>query len=378
MPVRDDPAGSAAPQRQPRAAGGLPATPARGICFASDYSASPGALVSEEVWYTAEQLLEAKTLLLRGSLPDLRMALLLLDNTAELLMHRALADFLMHNEHWEQMDRRAKEWMPTEEYTEWAARSKYVPLTRQDRKRLDRDFGAKADFLVVRGDLSDPIARFLKAMHLYRNEAYHRDRVREKTIGPVVKVLFRVVLDLLPQVGLPMMWSLGSTADIELNRKFGLGSYDRPEHRMKTLAASLSEGVEVQVPEIANQLANHLLARVEDVQSDLDFILNNATGPFGDRAGVLKRVQFWRAAEQAGRPPNEAEFEGFTPQITLADLERWSNDAEALRAQMEKLAVFLAFVEIEAQLEPVEEMVGEAAREVDRMIQHMIDVARGK
>lgn len=74
-------------------------------------------------------------------------------------------------------------------------REKAVPVAQC--RRIDRDFGAKCGYLVGRGVLAEPRARVLKKLHKYRNEAYHRDRLRLGTLASATRVYVYLVCTLM-------------------------------------------------------------------------------------------------------------------------------------------------------------------------------------
>jgi hypothetical protein len=112
--------------------------------------------------------------------PHLRLGLLLLDSAAEVLLHRECQSRLQWAERDRQLVRQADELKAqTGKEMEWVAelREKIVPPSY--RRKIDRDFGVKCDYLAGLGLLAAPHARVLKKLHRYRNEAYHRDQLRQ-------------------------------------------------------------------------------------------------------------------------------------------------------------------------------------------------------
>ena len=66
--------------------------------------------------------------------------------------------------------------------------SEVVP--RAVRRELARSFDAKVDFMRDRGDIRETESRVLKKLHRYRNELYHRDRVRPQTVQSACLLYF--------------------------------------------------------------------------------------------------------------------------------------------------------------------------------------------
>jgi hypothetical protein len=154
----------------------------------------------ERLVLIVDQLEEAKRLIQAGSLSQLRIALILLDNASEVLMYRAVKNELGHHDMNMRIFASAQKVMPQEVLERFRREMGYEPLSSKDRKTLLREYVAKIDFLLKlerSQGLSPAIGAVLKVTHRYRNEAYHRDRIRKETLHPVVLVLFDVVTDLL-------------------------------------------------------------------------------------------------------------------------------------------------------------------------------------
>jgi hypothetical protein len=127
--------------------------------------------------------------------PHLRLGLLLLDSAAELLLHRECQSRLQWAERDEQLLCQAEELTAaTGKELEWVAELREHVLPHAQRKKIDRDFGAKCDYLTGLGMLAVPHARVLKKLHKYRNEAYHRDQLRLGTLASAVKIYTYLVL----------------------------------------------------------------------------------------------------------------------------------------------------------------------------------------
>jgi hypothetical protein len=137
--------------------------------------------------------------------PHLRLGLMMLDSAAELLLHRECDSCLRRAGEYRKLVRMAEEWRVTmgKGLTSAAGlRAKAVPAGQC--RRIDGDFGAKCDYLVGLGMLAGPRARVLKKLHKYRNEAYHRDRLRLGTLANATRIYVYLVCILMrdfPQRG---------------------------------------------------------------------------------------------------------------------------------------------------------------------------------
>jgi hypothetical protein len=96
----------------------------------------------ERVRLIYEQIEEAKKLLLAGSLLQLRLALILLDNAVELMMYRELEYQFAWDDSWR------PGWQPA--LDEWLRAGLGPKYTAQERKEAERNFDPKARILGFR------------------------------------------------------------------------------------------------------------------------------------------------------------------------------------------------------------------------------------
>src|SRR5262245_41791961 len=117
-----------------------------------------------------EQLEAAKDHLRRGSVLDYRLALILSDNVAELLMHREL-DYLFRYD-----DSRMPKWEPARtELIQAGLGSKY---TFEERQGAEREFDPKLRLLVRLNRISTEDRLILGICHRFRGAAFHRGELR--------------------------------------------------------------------------------------------------------------------------------------------------------------------------------------------------------
>jgi hypothetical protein len=325
---------------------------------------------------------EAKGFILRADLSHLRLALLLLDNASEVLMYRAVNGELYWQDFGSKIFSRAREIMPDEEFEAFRAESGYNPLSSKERKTLLQNYNAKVDFLSALKKegrhIPVPLGGVLKAFHRYRNEAYHRDRVRKGTIRPVVTVFFDIVADLI-LILKPGSMSYSSTDDwTEFCKRYG---FENPHQvfseGLSRIVDTLKKDMHPDVGAIAGALADHIDSRVDEMEETLGFLSKDSGAGFSIEE-ELRRVQFWAEFDYVPHNRNEELFEKYTAPITLETFTEWRSQGSQLKDEPDKLRLFLRFAEIEGAIEPLEERIHEAASLLDEAIQLEIDRARGK
>lgn len=328
-----------------------------------------------------DQLEETKRLILIGDLSRLRLALLLLDNASEILMYRAVVQELSWRDRKGRIFSSATNHMSGIELDALKKDLGYEPLSAKARKTLLWEYDAKVDFLsTVKEDRRLPIAtgRVLKATHRYRNEAYHRDRIRRATIEPVVFVLFEIVTDLLLILQPGTRWYSSNDDWTAFCKRYGFDHPSQALHEgVPVIVHSLKDGMATDVSSIAAGLAGHLTSRIHEVERALESVSENS-GADLTPAAELRRIQFWSERGYVPQTADDPEFSQFVPDVSLDLLTTWRHQAGSLAAETDKLDLFAHFADLEALIEPLEEKIHEAASLVDQAIQAEIDRRRGK
>lgn len=342
----------------------------------------------QQLSFVLIQLLEAKRYIQAGKLPYLRLALLLLDNVAEIQMHRTIEGELMHEDFTIKMKNLAGQIQQVgasdlpPSLTEVMATK---TLSRKERRNVDLYFNEKLKYLCEKGYLESSTADVLGHMHQYRNEAYHRAEIRKETILSAALILLDLNCELL--LKLPpssMAWS--SEDDYRfVEELFDFKSvFFAREEELPKIIEKIRSGLPMNDTQILTALQTHLSSRIEDVYKDINFIVENGlwwlTGgehhtPLQE-AAALKLAQFC-AEVPPGGDFNQA-FGSFTPKYDFARIERLKSRANTIGQFPTRIEGFRVFAELETELEPLEKEIHTMTMDIDRAIQLEIDIRRGK
>jgi hypothetical protein len=328
----------------------------------------------QQLTYVLYQLDEAQRYVKAGRLEQLRLALLLLDNAAELQLDRRVRQEMQLENVREGMRTRAIEAGAAHrdalsELTEW------TPLSARDKKALSRSFEAKLRYLVERKQILDPrLASILKYLHRYRNEAYHEGRVRRDTVRTAALILFEANCELVLTVFRVVVYS--SSDDYSwLSSRFGVKPGALFGSNLEPLINDLRSLALPTLDSVIGTLSDHLRSRVDELRDSLDFIV--AQTDVDDTASALKLAQF--------EPVDPFDFvrwpeklPDFVATWTLHDIELLESDIASIDLSTQRLEAFEAFSRIEKRLETIEDPVHSTAASIDSAIQMEIDIARGK
>jgi hypothetical protein len=325
------------------------------------------------------QLDEACRHIKDGRLAQLRIALLLLDNAAEIQMERCASNHLMH----EAMQERIRHMVfqiPEDKRGEHLQKlADWEPLTYSAKHKVSRNFDDKVKYLSERTkQLDSRLAGPLIHLHRYRNEAYHHARVRKDTIETAARLLLEIYCTLL------LSLSRGGTAYASnedyswLAERFGKHPIGlmADDNNVPKAVQEFRNIFELDDNSVSNLLTDHLLSRIQGVLDSLAFIVENTGCP--DRETAIRDSHAFNVArcKEEGRGIRKLVSTEDRHSLTfLSDLRKKVKD---ITRAANRLDTFDRFSLLESEFEPVEQSVHELAAEVDRMIQMEIDIARGK
>lgn len=323
------------------------------------------------------QLEEAKRFISFGSSPYLRMALILLDNAIELLLTMAIQPEFERDELESMLidlRKRIKEAggsLPPRDGEE------YEPLTEREKSRISWSFPEKVRFLTSedRSVIDRSIGDVIIHLHNYRNSAYHEGFIRRETILPAVMLQFEIATSLATEFG-PVSAS-SADPDDWLQERYGFSSWDIHERaNRETIVAELRSGMPLGQQDVMDHLGAHVESRVDQAYEALDFIRDAFDAP--SREYALKLVQY--AREYPGDPifPDPSNFHSYEAKSKLADFEGMREKAQQIRSASSQIDAFRIFAQVEAALEPLEEIVFEMAAEIEHQIELQVDAMRGK
>lgn len=219
----------------------------------------------------------------------------------------------------------------------------------------------------------------IRAFHRYRNDAYHRDKIRRETIHTAASVYFEVACDLL--VALPPGQMIFSSEDdwSDFYTQYGLPfKIVRVPEDVAAIAATLKSRSSITGESLAARLSKHLTGRLDAIAEQIDHQRN--VTPAADVNEELARIQLWKERSPISWSDVQRELKTYSPKFTSHDLVKWRNEATeiGLADTADNLPLMKRFCTIEKEFEPLEELVNEVATLLDGAIQLEIDRGRGK
>ncbi|MFK0402763.1 hypothetical protein ACIQTT_10565 [Microbacterium sp. NPDC090225] len=340
----------------------------------------------------AAQVFTARDALLRDTPEDLRVAFLLFDSAVEtLLVRRTQHDV---NE-W-----RFDMWPVMEEYgvpvvsvdlhdfgqrvreQEDKGAAVLLRLSSTQKKDIARDFDTKLRLLVWLGTIPADYIPVLSRLHAYRNELYHREESRPKTLQTVTHLYAWLVADLLER--LPPAWVAHSSADPDdlptrIYERIGIpvpqGEVTSAGRGLQALmATALRDGLRLDgVPAL---LADYVESRMEDLHQRLTYIGEMFAKPSDEKPLTPMQIIRLLYAEEWPEDLRQAPARGVP--VTKAKLDEWCTWHARIREFTDPVGAFHSLAQFETEFEPVERKVIDMVIDIDTFIQRQIDIMRGK
>lgn len=330
------------------------------------------------------QVSESNRLLHQGGLARWRISLMLLDNTAELLLKRECDSRLAWNSYRPSSLKRVEEAInrgETEEepfpfddedepprlLADVRAELQRELASPDEVERIEREFGPKVAYLQRNLFLTPSHAAVLKRLHQYRNEIYHEDKIRPDTVQAAAKIYTYVVCDLMKR-----LTSTGIAVSINAPTPELDAMYPGRKHHPYTLD-EYADDLLAQSPidtaaKLAHTLSHHLIARLDELDDLLSFIATEGSN-FG------KIVSDERLSETLDEVLAMTKS---SKKINYGTVRMWKGSARNLARSNDYVKAFEKFATTETALEDVEEPVHHVVRVIDQHIEDLIDERRGK
>ena len=352
-----------------------------------------------------EQLDRAATELKTDHPINNRLALILVDNATELMLHRQCMDRL----EWDgSVSRLLKahqslaEQMGPQDQFEFSKDLRKDVLTHKQRSKAKGKFlDDKLKVLVDMGDLASAERRFIAIAHEYRNQLYHVGLSHDDITRAIAGHYFLLSCDLFVRTGeIGVFGPSFSSGDryTEVAARYlpvSDGRLDTWDVDKAELAGKLRCALPAGMPDLAKTLAASAREAISVIVQDLEILVRD--NPVGfDEGEVIKFVQWNRALTDAldregvdglWVDPNyrmECARVGADLELTWQQKHtslprrRWMDRAARVERETDPLKAMDLYQSLREDMAYLAEAIQFSAQELDRVIQEEIDRRRGK
>jgi len=328
--------------------------------------------------YVLFQLDQARHYIEDGRPEHIRLALLLLDNCAEMQMAEHIGSALAGERTQEKIQRTYRAIIPEGDPNPIVQEVyAFKPLTGREKRAIDRHFEDKVRYMVERAETLDAsLAGSLMQLHRYRNEAYHRNSVRPRTIRTACLILFEINCEML--LSIPRRTTIySSDGDYTwLRERFDLEPpYIGISEELKSIVMQLRTRLIPDVADVSALLAEYMEDRFRDFYVHLRYIAENLQ-TVADEEDALAEVYSYNNS-RAHYPDSENPKQILEPHPLVWIRER-EQRIPTIQMASSRIEAFERFSALERDLEPTESAVMDLVFEIDNYIDMQIDIMRGK
>ena len=331
-----------------------------------------------------------------------RLALMLIDNATELVLHRQCTDRLENDDLWAGLHKATQAIIRDNPDAEIDDDPTVVLLRPEQRSKIrGRHLGPKLHVLEEMGDLTGVERQFITIAHMYRNELYHVGLRHDAIIRAVAGQYFLLCCELFVRMGQLSWFSHSWSSSDEytsVTRQYLStcnGEIDFSSVDKGVLADKLRRELPDELPDLSAVLADSAHTYILEVKKAFDFLVQE--NPFGFDTDKMLEVAQWQY--DLGKAIQEEDLVGlwvdadyresyariatdleasWKQRHAVVPIENWMRRATALGHETDPLKAIGRYRSLRKTMEYLEESIMSAAADLDQWIQMEIDKARGK
>lgn len=329
---------------------------------------------------------EAKRLIQSATLPHVRLALILLDNAAELIMYRELSYKFAEDDFYKR----------TREHSQVAsAPDQFAPkYSAEERHAAEREFTPMVKILSLRlRTISEKQATVLRVCHEMRRDAFHRGEKNPAILRPVTELLFLTVAEMaktFPVHSYSIGGAVPTGENLDFLTRFGIREYELgDEDGKETIYSKLVAGI-CSADSLSETLSRDLEERIDRTIEGLSY-LNDGSSNRSQLDHNLRYTQFWRergaeVAKNALEENRESKddldkayrewSENPGARFTMDEVERWRRQASAITKAKHTAEALAKYWGIERLFAPLEEDISRAVADFDDHINTLVKERR--
>ena len=316
-----------------------------------------------------------------------RLALILIDNATELIVHRLCKHHLAKDEMFRGLLK--------------AHQSEYVMTENQRIKANGKDLKGKLKVLGLMGDLNLKERKFISHAHSYRNELYHVGLAHDEIIRAIAGQYYLFCCDLFARTGNASVWRCSVSSNDkyteDVRRYFPMrgGQIDISNVDDEIIAEKLRCALPAKMPNLAETLSESAQLSIGAIMDGFEFLTED--NPRGlDKDEILELVQWQRDLANAlecakvdghwADPAYLSEYlreerklkATWKQRHNSVPHDKWRSRAQAVGGETDPLVAMELYQSLRHDMSYLEEAIDSAANELDRWIQMEIDRMRGK
>jgi hypothetical protein len=327
------------------------------------------ALLVEQLDRAADELSSKKPI-------DSRVALILIDNACELMIHQKCESMIRY-------DLRA-----------WMGEPKYTKVDKQD--ALGQEFNRKVLFLQRNDVLDNDEAGFLKAVHALRNVAYHVGMTDDDITGPVAWVYYKLACELLPRLDRNFRSLVENPESLGPRFAKHLSKSNHDLWRVGVteggLCASLFERVPSGIDGLGVILCKRLSDELDELANQIEVLVRDDPRNLTEEEVLHDAQMSWKEMRRSEQLPDPHDLgyssavkdmqdeikATYKPEFSRVPFVSWRRTVVRICREKNPLRAMVNFTNFRRQKAEISGAIRQASFELDSWIQSEIDRDRGK
>ncbi len=334
-----------------------------------------------------------------------RLALILIDNAAELLIHRQCVGHLQTDRFYSRLwsaHESISRLNPEAELSGTSTDLQSSLLTAKQRTGASGIyFDPKLKVLSQKQDLSLSERRFISIAHGYRNELYHVGLSHDDVIRAIAGTYFLLTCDLFVRLGgAGFFGPTFSSSDVysEVAQRYlqmRKGRIDAFSFDKEEVAGKIRSALPWGLPDLATTLACSVRNSIQEIGDDLEFLIRDNPAGF-DKAKILEVAQWQKDLSDELEQQNvdglwvdpsylerydeiaSTLAENWQPQHRSLPDRRWLVRANAINVESDPLVALEKYESLRKDMSYLKQAIRSAAEGLDEAIQREVDRLRGK
>lgn len=329
----------------------------------------------ERLALLVEQLDRAADELESNNSISARLALILVDNACELMVHQKCESLV-------RLDN------PT-----WLGEPKYSKIDR--RNALGQDFDKKVSFLKKHSIIENDEANFLREAHSLRNAAYHIGMTDDDISLPIATIYYQLACKLLPRLGRGFL-SIASdplALGTRFSKHFSINDDGpwfvgfRSDGLRDSLLSRASESIN-----LGKILSKKLMDELDELEHQIQFIIKNDPRNLSEEGAIWDAQMSLEEMKQFDKLPfpHEEEYalawsamnkevrENYEVEFRRIPFNSWRKSVKGISGEKNTYRALTKFSNFRRSKKNISEAIKNASLELDGWIQNEIDRHRGK
>lgn len=332
----------------------------------------------QKIEFVLFQIDQARMLLQEGSLPAIRVALMLLDNSVELLLDRWIEDDMGHENIYERIIAQAhKKEIPKDiPELEHLFTRRYFKAS--EKKKLARFFDEKVIYMTkIKKIFPQYIGKILSQLHRYRNQAYHSGVMRPEIFKTFTTIYYELCCRLFEYISFSSICYYSADNFSWIKNKFGVDILNFNEDMFPKILENLRTGFLANENSLQKILIENLEQRVKEVLKNLHFISVDC-GISSDQVSALSKAKRFTIANLKKFPPYEPIPPNLEKRLTFTKIKSVEKNINYIKKSNNELYAFKKYADSDVFLERIEFVVNKFVNAINQAIEMQSDLKRGK